>query len=86
MASAFFPDATGIDLASALTFPDALAAGPLAGAAGEPVLLVPPSGALPEPVTAYLSTHAATVSSVHAFGGTSALSANVLSEVGVALR
>ena len=86
VALAFFPDATGIDLASALTFPDALAAGPLAGAAGQPVLLVPPSGALPEPVTAYLSTHAATISAVRAFGGTSALGASVLSEVGVALR
>ena len=86
VALAFFPDATGIALASALTFPDALAAGPLAGAAGQPVLLVPPSGPLPQPVTAYLSTHAATVSAVHAFGGTSALSASVLSEVGVALR
>ncbi len=86
VALAFFPNATGIDLASALTFPDALAAGPLAGAAGQPVLLVPPSGALPEPVTAYLTTHAATVSAVRAFGGTSALSASVLSEVSVALR
>ncbi|HEY3926691.1 MAG TPA: cell wall-binding repeat-containing protein [Acidothermaceae bacterium] len=86
VALAFFPNTTGIDLASALTFPDALAAGPLAGAAGHPVLLVPPSGALPEPFTAYLSTHAATVSAVDAFGGTSALSATVLSAVGAALR
>jgi hypothetical protein len=86
VALAFFPNPTGVDLASALTFPDALAAGPLAGVAGQPVVLVPPSGALPEPVTAYLSTHAATVASLHAFGGASALSATVLSEVGVALH
>jgi hypothetical protein len=86
VALAFFPNSTGLDLASALTFPDALAAGPLAGVAGQPVLLVPPSGALPEPVTAYLSTHAAIVSSVHAFGGSSALSTTVLSEVSTALR
>ena len=86
VALAFFPNATGIDLASALTFPDALAAGPLAGTADQPVLLVPPSGALPEPVTAYLSTHASTIASVHAFGGASALGATVLSEVSTALR
>jgi putative cell wall-binding protein len=86
VALAFFPSPTGLDVASALTFPDALAAGPLAGAAGQPVLLVPPSGALPEPVTAYLSTHAATVSSVNAFGGTSALSASVLNEISAELR
>jgi hypothetical protein len=86
VALAFFPSPTGLDVASALTFPDALAAGPLAGAAGQPVLLVPPSGALPEPATAYLSTHAATVSSVNAFGGTSALSASVLNEISAELR
>ena len=60
---------------------DALAAGPVAGAAGEPVLLVPPTGALPEPVTSYLTTHAAGITAVRAFGGATAVSAGVLAEV-----
>lgn len=86
VALAFFPDATGVSVASAATFPDALAAGPVAGAANRPVLLVPPSGALPEPVTSYLTTHAATITSVQAFGGTSALADAVLSELAATLK
>jgi putative cell wall-binding protein len=86
VALAFFPTPSGVELASASAFPDALAAGPLAGTADQPVLLVPPSGVLPEPVTAYLSTHAATLASVHAFGGTSALSTTVLAEITATLR
>jgi putative cell wall-binding protein len=86
VALAFFPNPTGISLASATAFPDALAAGPLAGTAGQPVLLIPPSGVLPEPVTAYLTTHAATLASVHAFGGTSALGNSVLAEITATLR
>jgi ell wall binding domain 2 (CWB2) len=86
VALAFFPDTTGVSVASAATFPDALAAGPVAGAANRPVLLVPPSGALPEPVTSYLTTHAATITAVQAFGGTSALAAAVLTELSTALK
>ena len=50
------------------------------------MLLVPPSGALPEPVTSYLTTHAATITSVQAFGGTSALADAVLSELAATLK
>jgi putative cell wall-binding protein len=81
VALAFFPDTKGVSIASGANFPDALAAGPLAGTAGEPVLLVPPTGALPEPITSYLATHAGGIASVQAFGGTAAVDANVLSEV-----
>ncbi|HEX7105874.1 MAG TPA: cell wall-binding repeat-containing protein [Acidothermaceae bacterium] len=86
VALAFFPDAKGVALASGATFPDALAAGPVAGASAEPVLLVPSSGALPEPITAYLSTHAGLISAVHAYGGASAVNDTVLAEVASALK
>ena len=86
VALAFFPDTTGVSVASAATFPDALSAGPVAGLAQNPVLLVPPSGALPEPVTSYLTTHAATITGVHAFGGTSAVTAAVLNELATTLK
>jgi putative cell wall-binding protein len=85
VALAFFPDTTAVSVASATNFPDALAAGPIAGEAGQPVLLVPPTGALPEPVTSYLHTHAATITSIQAFGGTNAVTATVLSELAKAV-
>ena len=81
VALAFFPTATGVSVASGTNFPDALAAGPVAGAAGQPVLLVPGTGALPEPITAYLTTHAGGIASVRAFGGTGAVADAVLNEV-----
>ena len=55
VALAFFPTATGVSVASGANFPDALAAGPVAGTATQPVLLVPATGALPEPIATYLT-------------------------------
>jgi len=81
VALAFFPTTTGVSVASGANFPDALAAGPVAGAAQQPVLLVPSTGALPEPITSYLATHAGGIASAQAFGGTSAVAEAVLSEV-----
>ncbi len=81
VALAFFPTTTGVSVASGANFPDALAAGPVAGAAKQPVLLVPATGALPEPITSYLTTHAGGIASVQAFGGTSAIADAVLNEV-----
>jgi hypothetical protein len=81
VALAFFPTTTGVSVASGGNFPDALAAGPIAGAANQPVLLVPGTGALPEPITSYLSTHAGAIASVQAFGGTTAVADAVLNEV-----
>jgi putative cell wall-binding protein len=86
VALAFFPDTTGVSVASAANFPDALAAGPVAGTANQPVLLVPPSGALPEPVTSYLTTHANTIAAVQAFGGTNAIANTVLTELAATLK
>jgi putative cell wall-binding protein len=81
VALAFFPTTTGVSVASGANFPDALAAGPVAGAATQPVLLVPGTGALPEPITSYLTTHAGAIASVRAFGGTTAVADSVLNEV-----
>jgi hypothetical protein len=81
VALAFFPTTTGVSVASGANFPDALAAGPVAGAATQPVLLVPGTGSLPEPITSYLTTHAGGIASVRAFGGTTAVADTVLNEV-----
>jgi hypothetical protein len=86
VALAFFPAATGVAVASAASFPDALAGGPVAGTAGQPVLLVPASGTLPEPISSYLGTRAGEVTSVQAFGGVNAVTDGVLSEVAAALH
>ncbi len=81
VALAFFPTTAGISVASGANFPDALAAGPVAGSANQPMLLVPATGALPEPITSYLTTHAAGIASVRAFGGTTAVADPVLHEI-----
>jgi putative cell wall-binding protein len=81
VALAFFPTTSGVSVASATSFPDALAGGPIAGAAGHPVLLVPPTGTLPEPISSYLTTHAGELTSVQAFGGASAIADTVLTEL-----
>jgi len=81
VALAFFPSAAGAGVASGVSFPDALAAGPVSGISGDPILLVPTSGALPEPIGAYLSTRVGTLGSVQAFGGPTVISDDVLHEV-----
>ncbi len=86
VALAIFPDATGISVANGLSFPDALAAGPIAGAAGQPLVLVAPTGSLPEPASAYLSTRGPSVSTTRIFGGVAAVSDAVMSEVAEALH
>jgi hypothetical protein len=86
VALAIFPDATGVSVANGMSFPDALAAGPIAGAAGDPLVLVAPTGSLPEPAAAYLSTRGTSVATTQVFGGTAAISDAVISEVADALR
>lgn len=81
VARAFFPSPTGISTASAASFPDALASGPVAGSSGQPLLLVPPTGTLPEPTVAYLQTRNGTVTSATVFGGQSAVDDAVLAQI-----
>ncbi len=86
VALAIFPDITGLSVANGESFPDALAAGPIAGAAGDPLLLVAPTDPLPEPTSAYLSTRGSAVSTAQVFGGTAAISDTVVSQVASALH
>lgn len=55
------------------TFPDALAAGPLAARLDAPILLVPSDGALPERAEALLTAHADRFDRVLVMGGAAAL-------------
>ncbi|MGH9068685.1 MAG: cell wall-binding repeat-containing protein, partial [Acidimicrobiales bacterium] len=79
VAGKFFTAPTTVGLATGLAFPDALAADPLLGTEGAPMLLVNPTGSLPAAVSTYLGAHKSTVTSVQVFGGTSAVSASVAS-------
>ncbi len=81
IAFAIFPDARAVSVASGTTFPDALAGGAVAGAAGEPVLLVPPSGSLDPADLGYLGTRAGLVTSETVFGGPSAVPESIIGEV-----
>jgi ell wall binding domain 2 (CWB2) len=62
-------------------FPDALAGGPLAGEAGQPMLLLNSIGPVAEPVAAYLFTHAGETTAVRAFGGPAAVTDRSLNDV-----
>jgi hypothetical protein len=86
VALAFFPNATGISVASGVTFPDALAGGVLAGTTNQPMLLVPPTGPLPEPPAAYLTTRHGMVTKSTVYGGTAAISNATVTAIGNALK
>ena len=86
VALAFFANATGISVASGVTFPDALAGGVLAGTTNQPMLLVPPTGPLPEPPMAYLTTRHGKVTKSTGYGGTAAISNATLTAIGNALK
>ncbi|HVB92947.1 MAG TPA: cell wall-binding repeat-containing protein, partial [Acidimicrobiales bacterium] len=70
VAQRFFPGAKAAGLASGTNFPDALAAAPMLGAAGEPLLLTDPAN-LPAEVKSYLAS--AGITQVHVFGGPAAV-------------
>jgi putative cell wall-binding protein len=71
---AFFPNATSFGIATGADFADALSGGTLSGARGQPTLLLPTTGAIPESVHAFVATHAGGVVAVQIIGGTSAVS------------
>ncbi len=85
VARAIFPNAAGISIASGVNFPDALAAGPIAGATGEPMLLVPADGSLPASIGAYLATRDGLALSTSVFGGPAAVADDVVQEVATAM-
>jgi putative cell wall binding repeat protein len=82
VADQFFPAAATIGVATGAGFPDALSAGYNLGAKQAPLLLVPSSGALPPPVVTELLFDFATTRDAMVFGGTSAVSDGVASQVG----
>jgi kumamolisin len=81
VANQFFPNPTAVGAATGTAFPDALSAGPGLGRAKAPLLLVPPTGALPAAIAAYLNQVASGVSSGLLFGGPLAVADQVLAEL-----
>ena len=82
VADQFFPTAATIGVATGAAFPDALSAGYNLGAKQAPLLLVPSVGALPAPVVIEMLFDFATARDAMVFGGTSAVSDSVASQVG----
>jgi hypothetical protein len=82
VADQFFPAATAIGVATGQAFPDALSAGYNLGAKHVPLLLVPSAGGLPAPVVTEMLFDFATVRDAMVFGGTSAVSDGVATQVG----
>jgi len=72
-------------LSTGLSFADALAGGPAAGANAAPLLLVSPT-ALPDAIRAYLQTNGNAIDEVVAIGGTSAVSASTLTAAATAAK
>ena len=81
VAELFFPDPTAVGAATGAGFQDALSAGPSLGQADAPVLLVPPIGALPGAIEAYLNQVGTGLGSGTLFGGPLAVSDQVLAEL-----
>jgi cell wall-associated protease len=78
VAQTFFPSATIAGLASGVSFPDALAAGPHLASIGSPLLLSAPT-TLPGTVDGFLTAHA--VTAVWIFGGPASIGSGVESAV-----
>jgi putative cell wall-binding protein len=84
VATQFFTAPTTIGIASGATFADALSGGAMLAHAAGPLVLSDP-GVLSAPTSSYLTTNQGTLTTTSLFGGTSALSSAVQSEVGTAL-
>jgi putative cell wall-binding protein len=82
VADTFFPAAPMVGVATGTTFPDALAAGPDLAAKGAPLLLVAPTGPVPEGTTAVMLALSASVKSAVVFGGTASVSDDVSAQLG----
>ena len=84
VAVTFFQSAATVGVATGLNFPDALAAGSDLAAKGAPLLLVPGTGSLPEPIAVDLfGRSSAGSTNVLLFGGTASVSDDMASQVGV---
>ncbi len=85
VARAFFDTPTVVGLASGANFPDALSGGTVAALGIGPMLLVPPSGALPAGTAAYLQTASLSASSAWLFGGSASVNDTVFGEIATIL-
>jgi putative cell wall-binding protein len=84
VADQLFTSPSTIGVASGVGFADALAGGAMLAHTSGPLVLTDPN-TLPGPASSYLTANAASLATVSIFGGTSAVSANVQTAVGVAL-
>jgi hypothetical protein len=66
-------------------FPDALSGAPVAARAGGPLILVPPTGALPTMTQSYLASVADSVLTAWLFGGTAAVNTAIANQVAQSL-
>ncbi len=78
VAQKFFSAPAAIGFASGVTFPDALSGGAAIGSFGGPMLLVPACGTLPSPLTTYLASIKAGVTTGTLYGGAFAVGDDVL--------
>jgi ell wall binding domain 2 (CWB2) len=85
VARELFASPSLVDIATGAGFADALSGGPVAGVQGAPMILVAPNGQLPGPVQAYFNRYSNTVLSAMLYGGTSAVSTLVATEIAQAL-
>jgi hypothetical protein len=85
VARAFFPDTGSLAVATGANFPDGLAGGAYSATRSQPLILVPPAGNLPEPVAAFVSTHAHAVTAADVLGGEAAVSDSVVQGLAQAL-
>jgi hypothetical protein len=79
VARTFFGATSSAGFASEATYPDELSGDAQIAAKGSPMILAPASGALPSSVASFLSSSA--IASGYLYGGTSAVSSGVQSEI-----
>lgn len=82
VAATFFATPTSVGVATGTNFPDALAAGPDLASKDAPLLLVPPTGALPAGTAAELLRFSGTLRTAFVFGGTASVSDDVAAAAG----
>jgi len=81
VAQTFFPSPAAIGVSSGLAFPDALGAGAFLGKEGAPLLSVPTWGDLPSSTQGYLNQVSSSLTSGNVFGGTAAVTDNMVQQV-----
>ena len=84
VAQKFFTSPTTVGLASGVNFPDGLTGGAHIGRLGGPLVLTDPN-ALPAFTASYLANVASTITSAFVYGGTNAISTNVVNAFKVAI-